>query len=103
MPWEVSPGSGGGACWFVFARHELAAQQLADRRFRDSCDENVAPRPLEIGEPRRAAEPIELFGLDHDATLDEGGHDLAPALVCKPDHGNLRHAGMQGQAAFEFD
>ena len=48
----------------VLARQQLAAQELADRRFRDRLDEDVAARPLEIGEPRVAAELIELLRLD---------------------------------------
>src|SRR6516165_4237418 len=87
----------------VLTRHELAAQELADGRFRYRRDEDVAPRPLEIGEPRGVAELIELLGLDHAATLDEGGNDLAPALVRDPDHGHLGDCGMQRQAAFDLD
>src|SRR5262249_52623873 len=71
-----SPGRRGGAPRPVFARHELAAQELADRRFRDRLDERVAPRPLEIGEPRRTAELIELLRFDRAAAPDEGANDL---------------------------
>src|SRR5262249_60937779 len=78
-------------------RHELAAQELADGRLWYRLDEDVTPRPLEIGEPRGAAELIELLGLDHATTLDEGGNDLAPALVRNPDHGHLGDCGMHRQ------
>src|SRR5262249_8369439 len=96
-------GKRGGALGFVSPRHELAPQELADGRFRYRLDEDVAPRPLEIGEPRGAAELIELLGLDHAAALDEGGNDLAPALVRDPDHGHLGDRGMQRQAALDLD
>ncbi len=61
-------------CWrsatagdFILAGDELAAQQLADRRFRDLGDEDIAARPLEAGEPGSAAERVELLGLDRGA------------------------------------
>ena len=88
---------------FVFAGGELAAQEFADGRPRNGFDEHVAPRPFVIGEARPAAEFIELFRLDLGTPLDEGGDDLAPALVGKPDHGHLRDGGMQRQAAFDLD
>src|SRR5215813_327373 len=102
-PGPALAGKRNRALELVFTRHELAAQELADGRLRDRRDEDVAPRPLEIGEPRAAAELIELLGLDHAATLDEGANDLAPALVRDPDHGHLGDCGMQRQAAFDLD
>ena len=50
--------------WLVFTSHQLAAQELSDRRFRDGLDEDIASRPLEIGEARAAAEKIEILGRD---------------------------------------
>src|SRR6266516_5925973 len=47
---------------FVFARDQLAAQQLADRRFRNGFDEDVLARPLEIGQAGCTAKLVE-FGL----------------------------------------
>src|SRR5215510_9922286 len=102
-PGQAFAGKRHRALQLVFTRHELAAQELADGRFRDRLDEDVAPRPFEIGEPRGAAESIEFLGFDHAATLDEGGNDLAPALVSDPDHGHLGDCGMQRQAAFDLD
>src|SRR4029450_8945908 len=102
-PPQAFAGKRNRALQLVFACHELAAQELADRGLRDRRDEDVAPRPLETGEPRGAAELIELLGLDHAAALDEGGNALAPALVRDPDHGHLGDCGMQRQAAFDLD
>src|SRR5262249_22138436 len=102
-PGQAFAGKRRRALELVLTRHELAAQELADRRLRYRLDEDVAPRPLEIGEARGAAELIELLGLDHAATLDEGGNDLAPALVRDPDHGHLGDCGMQRQATFDLD
>ena len=87
----------------VFACDQLAAQELADRRFRDVVDEDVAARPLEIGEAGGAAELVELGVVDRAAALDEGGDDLAPALVGKADHRHFGHGGMQRQAALDLD
>src|SRR5215475_831177 len=102
-PGQAFAGKRRRAFELVLTRHELAAQELADGRFRYRLDEDVAPRPLEIGEPRGAAELIELLGLDHATPLDEGGNDLAPALVRNPDHGHLGDCGMQRQAALDLD
>src|SRR5262249_34335444 len=102
-PGQAFAGKRNRALQFVFACHELAPQELADGRLRDGRDEDVAPRPRETGQPRGAAELIALRGLDHAATLDEGGNDLAPALVRDPDHGHLGDCGMQRQAAFDLD
>src|SRR5262245_64905329 len=71
-PGQAFAGKRRRAFELVLTRHELAAQELADGRFRYRLDEDVAPRPLEIGEPRGAAELIELLGLDHATPLDEG-------------------------------
>src|SRR5262249_27579556 len=101
-PGEAFAGKRHRALQLVFTRHELAAQELADGRFRDRLDEDVAPRPFEIGEPRGAAELIELLGSDHVATFDEGENALAPALVSDPAHGHLGDWGMQRQAALVF-
>src|SRR5262245_52616476 len=102
-PGQAFAGKRNRALQLVFTRHELAPQELADGRLRDRLDEDVAPWPLEIGEPRAAAELIEFFGLHHAATRDEGGNDLAPAFVRDPDHGHLGDRGMQRQAAFDLD
>src|SRR6516162_3381039 len=102
-PGQAFAGKRNRALQLVFACHELAAQELADGRFRYRLDEDVAPRPLEIGEPRGAAELIELLGLDHATTFDERGNDLAPALVRNPDHGHVGDCGMQRQAALDLD
>src|SRR5262245_60241912 len=102
-PGKAFAGKRRRALELVLTRHELPALELADRRLRYRLDEDVTPRPLEIGEPRGAAELIELLGLDHAATLDEGGNDFAPALVRDPDHGHLGDCGMQRQAAFDLD
>src|SRR5215470_7041873 len=93
----------GGALGLVFARHKLSPQELADRRARDRLDEDVTSRSLEVGESGRAAEFLELVRLDRVPAFDEGGHDLAPALVRKPDHRHFRNGGMQRQAAFDLD
>ena len=66
-------------------------------------DEDIATRPLEIGEPRRAAELVEIVGRDRGAPFDEGRHDLAPALVGETDHRHFRDRGMQREAAFDLD
>ena len=66
-------------------------------------DEDVAPRPLEIGEAGGAAEPVELVRLDRRASLDEGRDDLAPALVRHAGDGHLGHGRMQRQAALDLD
>ena len=81
----------------------LRRKQLADRRFRNLGDEDVAARPFEAGEAGRAAERVELVGLDRGAALDEGGDDLAPALVRQADHRDLGHARVQRQAGFDLD
>src|SRR5512145_1150952 len=101
-PRTAVPGRRRRALRLVFARHQLTAQQLADRRLRDRLDEDVTARALEVGEPGLAAEPIELLRRDTGAALDEGGDDLAPALVLEPDHRHLRYRGMQRQAAFDL-
>src|SRR5262249_15669154 len=93
----------GGRLQRVVARGELAAQQLADRRFRDFRDKDVAARPLEIGKPGVTAERIELFGFDRGAALDEGGNDLAPALFGQSDQGDFRGGDMQRWAGLNFD
>src|SRR5262249_6083377 len=102
-PGQAFAGKRNRALQLVFARHELAPQELADGRLRDGRDEDVAPRPLEIGEPRGAAELIELLGLDHATTLDEGGNDLAPTLVRDSDHGHLGDCGTKRQPACDLD
>src|SRR5262245_54476326 len=93
----------GATLRLVFACHQLATQELAHRRFRDCLDEDIAPRPLVIGQPGGAAELIELVGRDRRAPLDEGADDLAPTLVGKPDHRNLRDRRIERQAALDLD
>src|SRR5215467_9389222 len=65
----------------VFARDEFAAQELTHGRPRDRFDEHVTPRPFVLRQSRPTAEFVELFRLDRSTALDEGGHDVAPALV----------------------
>ena len=77
----------------VFARDQLAAQQLADRRFRDGLDEHIAARPLEVGEAGCAAVLVEIVVRDRGAALHERGDDLAPALVGRPTTATSATAG----------
>src|SRR3954453_181593 len=79
----------------IFARNELAAEQLADRRFRDFVDEDDTPRPLEIGKARGAAMLIELPFCDRRGALDEGGDDFAPTLVWETHDRNFGYRGVQ--------
>jgi len=65
----------------IIAGHELASQQLADRRFWNLRNKHVAARALEVCQPRVAAEGVEIVGLYRRAWLDESAYDLAPALV----------------------
>ena len=46
---------------------------------------------------------VEMLVFDRRASLDEGGYDLAPALVGQADHRDLRHRLVQRQAAFDLD
>ena len=56
----------------VLTRHQLAAQELADGRFRNVVDKNVAARPLEIGQARFAAELVEFGFLETVCRLSKG-------------------------------
>src|SRR6516165_344654 len=80
-----SVGSSGGGSLMLFpsilARDEQAAQDLADRRFRDFGDKHVLAWALVIGEARTPAPGVERVGLDRAAALYEGGDPLPPALV----------------------
>src|SRR5262249_58950906 len=87
----------------VFTCHQLAAQELANGRFRNTGDEDVTARALEIGQARFAAEFIECDVVDRSAALDERGDDLAQALISKPNHRYFQHSGMQRQAALNLD
>src|SRR6516164_4541371 len=86
----------------IFAGGELAAKELADRRFRNFGHENIAPRSLEIRQARSAAERVEVLGLDRRAAFDEGGDDFAPALVRQADDGDFRHGGMERKTRLDF-
>src|SRR5436189_6069307 len=94
---------GAAALRLIVAGHELAAEQLADRRFRDLFDKHVLARSLEVGKPRPPTELIEFLRLDQDAALDECTYNLAPALVRQPGHGDLGYCRMQRQAALDFN
>src|SRR5262249_37236043 len=102
-PGRAFAGKRSRALQLVFTRHEFAPQEFADGRLRGRLDKDVASWPLATVGARAAAELIELVGLHQAATLDEGGNDLAPALVRDPDHGHLGDRGMQRQAAFDLD
>ena len=54
----------------IIASHELAPQQLSDRRFRNFFDKNETARPFEVGKTRNLAIPIQFFGLDRRAVFD---------------------------------
>ena len=73
------------------------------RRLRDRVDEDVAARPLEVGEPRGAAELLQLALGNVAIALDEGGDDFAPFFVGDTDHGDLIDIRMQRQAALDLD
>src|ERR1700737_2589822 len=87
----------------VVAGHELAAEQLADRRLGDLFDEHVLARALEVGKSGGPAEFIEFLRLDLGAALDERTYDLAPAFVRQPGHGDFGYCRMQRQTPFDFD
>ena len=93
----------GGAFGFVFSSHQLAAKELANRRFRYIAHEKVTARTFEFGKAGGLAKLIELNFLDGLAALDESGDHLAPALVREADDSNFRHSRMERQAAFDFD
>src|SRR5262245_47572975 len=80
--------------WLVFTGHQLAAQELANGRFRNVGDEDVTAWALEIGQVRFAAEFIECDVVDRSSALNERGDDFAPALISKPDHRYFRYSGM---------
>ena len=79
----------------ILAGDEQAAQDLADRRFRDFGDKHVLARALVIGEARTPAPGVECVGLDRAAALDESGDPLAPALVPQAGDGHLGDGRMQ--------
>src|SRR5580692_1493400 len=79
----------------IVAGDKLAAQKLADRRFRDLGDEHVATRALEVGQSGLPAEGVKLAGLDRHAPLDEGTDDLAPALMRQARDGDLGYCRVQ--------
>src|SRR6516164_11669801 len=94
-----STGSSGGGSLMLFpsilARDEQAAQDLADRRFRDFGDKHVLARALVIGKARPPAPGVERVGLDRAAALYEGGDPLPPALVRQAGDCHLGHGRMQ--------
>src|SRR3954468_18615467 len=79
----------------VFAGDELAAQDLADRRFRDFGHEHVIARALEIGEARGPAMRIERRRIDRLLALDEGDDLLAPAFIGQAGDRDLADGRMQ--------
>src|SRR5262249_3367720 len=83
-PGQAFAGKRHRALQLVFTRHELAAQELADGRFWDRLDEDVAPRPFEIGEPRGAAELIELLGFDQPRRLTKAETPLPQRSSAPP-------------------
>src|SRR5262249_9028218 len=94
--------TGGRIFEFVFAGHQLAAQKLADWRFWNIGDEDVAARTLEIGETRGAAELVE-FGARHRCGAFDGARaSLAPAGRCDLHHRHFRHGGPPRWAAFDL-
>src|SRR5689334_14564103 len=46
---------------------------------------------------------VQLFRANRIAELDEGGDDLAPALVGQADDRHFRHRGMQREAALDLN
>src|SRR5689334_23652937 len=80
-PAPVRGGNRIGSLRRILASCKLTPQQFTDRRFRDLGKEDIAPRPLEIGEPGGAAEGVKFLALDRRAALDECSDDFAPALV----------------------
>src|SRR5215469_11926945 len=90
--------SGGGSLMLfppILASDEQAAQDLADRRFRDFGDKHVFARALVIDEARSPAPGVESVGLDRDAAFDKSGDPLAPALVRQADDRRLGDRRMQ--------
>src|SRR5437588_86756 len=80
------------------AHHNDAhARILGDRLY-----ENIAAWALEAGKSGSTAELIEFFLRDGSAALHEGGDNLAPTLVGKPDHCDLRYCRMQRQATLDL-
>src|SRR4051812_47278186 len=71
----------------VLPGHQLAAEQLADRRFRHLAHEDVLARALEVGERRAAAPFVERSRVERARAPDEGDDALAPALVGEADDG----------------
>src|SRR5215467_11803283 len=90
--------SGGGSLMLlppILAGDEQAAQDLADRRFRDFGDKHVLARALVIGEARTPAPSVERVGLDSASELDKSGDPLAPALVRQAYDRHLGDGWMQ--------
>ena len=83
--------NGDVACELIFTSHQLATQELADRRFGDLRYKYVTARTLEVRKPRAATEHVEIIGLNSCAQLDEGANDLTPALVGQSRHGDFRN------------
>src|ERR1700756_4829752 len=94
-----SAGSSGGGSLMLFppviAGDEQAAQDLADRRFRDLGDKHVLAGALVIGEARTPAPDVERVGFDRAAALDESRDPLAPALVRQAGDSHLGDRRMQ--------
>ena len=86
----------------ILADDEQAAQDLADRRFRDFGDKHVIARALVIGEARTPAPGIERIGLDRAAALDESGDPLGwracRRLICRYCRSICRRQSAAGSA-----
>src|SRR6516165_12769573 len=94
-----STGTSGGGSLMLFppilTSDKQAAQDLADRRFRDFGDKHVLAWALVIGEARTPAPGVESLRLDSAAALDESGDPLAPALVRQAGDCHLGNGRMQ--------
>src|ERR1700746_3854372 len=78
-------GTSGGGSLMLFPRilagDEQAAQDLADRRFRDFGDKHILARALVIGEARTPAPGVERLGLRPPRALAKNGAPPAPPRV----------------------
>src|SRR6516162_8150576 len=104
---SVMNSCGGSRAWvrqfrLELAGDELAAQQLADGRFRDGFHERVAAWKLEACKSRVAAERVKSLRVDSGPAFDKGDDDLAPPLVGQANDRNFRYGRMKGEAAFDI-
>src|SRR5215813_13130663 len=94
---SVGTSVGGSLMLFppILAGDEQAAQDLADRRFRDFGDKYVSAGALVIGEARTPAPGVERVGLDRAAAFNKSGDPLTPPLVWQAGDRHLSHGRMQ--------